>query len=63
MQQAGFAAPPTTWDEWTQALGAIKTLVGSDRYSILLPLNEFWPLVTLSPAATLGAAARPRPFR
>ncbi len=48
LQQAGFNAPPTTWDEWTQTLGAIKTLVGADRYSILLPLNEFWPLVTLS---------------
>jgi multiple sugar transport system substrate-binding protein len=48
LQRAGFAAPPTTWDEWTQMLGAIKSLVGSDRYSILLPLNEFWPLVTLA---------------
>ena len=48
LQQAGFNAPPTTWDEWTQMLRAIKTLVGADRYSILLPLNEFWPLVTLS---------------
>jgi multiple sugar transport system substrate-binding protein len=48
LQQAGFSAPPVTWDEWTQMLGAIKAMVGSDRYSILLPLNEFWPLVTLS---------------
>lgn len=48
LQRAGFAAPPTTWDEWTQMLGAIKALVGADRYSILLPLNEFWPLVTLA---------------
>jgi len=48
LQRAGFAAPPTTWAEWTQMLGAIKTLVGADRYSILLPLNEFWPLVTLA---------------
>jgi multiple sugar transport system substrate-binding protein len=48
LQQAGFNAPPTTWDEWTQMLGAIKALVGFDRYSILLPLNEFWPLVTLA---------------
>jgi multiple sugar transport system substrate-binding protein len=48
LQQAGFNAPPVTWDEWTQMLGAIKALVGADRYSILLPLNEFWPLVTLS---------------
>jgi multiple sugar transport system substrate-binding protein len=48
LQQAGFAAPPTTWDEWTQMLAGIKALVGADRYSILLPLNEFWPLVTLA---------------
>jgi len=48
LQRAGFAAPPTTWDEWLQMLGAIKELVGADRYSILLPLNEFWPLVTLA---------------
>jgi multiple sugar transport system substrate-binding protein len=48
LQRAGFAAPPTTWDEWTQMLGAIKAMVGADRYSILLPLNEFWPLVTLA---------------
>ncbi len=41
LQQAGFDAPPRTWDEWTQMLGAIKALVGSERYSILLPLNEF----------------------
>lgn len=48
LQQAGFSAPPTTWHEWTQMLGAIKTLVGPQRYSILLPLNEFWPLTTLA---------------
>ena len=63
LQQAGFNAPPTTWDEWTQMLGAIKTLVGADRYSILLPLNEFWPLVTLSLQHACGAAARPRALR
>lgn len=48
LQQAGFAAPPTTWSEWTQMLGAIKALVGAQRYAILLPLNEFWPLTTLA---------------
>jgi multiple sugar transport system substrate-binding protein len=48
LQQAGFDAPPSTWHEWTQMLGAIKTLVGAQRYSILLPLNEFWPLTTLA---------------
>ena len=48
LHQAGFDAPPTTWAEWERMLGAIKTLVGRDRYSILLPLNEFEPLLVLS---------------
>jgi multiple sugar transport system substrate-binding protein len=29
-------------------LGAIKKMVGRDRYSVLLPLNEFEPLLVLS---------------
>ncbi len=28
LQQAGFDAPPATWHEWTQMLGAIKAMVG-----------------------------------
>ena len=51
LQQAGFDAPPATWDEWTQMLGAIKALVGPERYSVLLPLNEFEPLLDAGPAA------------
>lgn len=66
LQQAGFSAPPTTWHEWTQMLGAIKTLVGPQRYSILLPLNEFWPLTTLAlqqPAELLRDNGRYGNFR
>ena len=48
LQKAGFNAPPTTWAEWEQMLGAIKAMVGHDRYSVLLPLNEFEPLLVLS---------------
>jgi multiple sugar transport system substrate-binding protein len=48
LQQAGFDAPPTTWSQWEQMLGAIKKMVGRDRYSVLLPLNEFEPLLVLS---------------
>lgn len=48
LRQAGFTDPPTTWDEWTQMLAAIKALIGPDRYSILLPLNEFEPLLVLA---------------
>ena len=48
LAQAGFANPPRTWDEWLQMLAGIKAMVGSERYAILLPLNEFEPLVALS---------------
>lgn len=48
LAQAGFAAPPRSWSEWQQALAAIKQRVGPDRYSILLPLNEFEPLLVLA---------------
>jgi multiple sugar transport system substrate-binding protein len=48
LRQAGFASPPRTWDEWVQMLVAIKAMVGPERYSILLPLNEFEPLLVLA---------------
>jgi multiple sugar transport system substrate-binding protein len=48
LKQAGFSAPPQTWAEWTQMLAAVKSLVGPDRYSVLLPLNEFEPLEVLA---------------
>ena len=48
LRQAGFDAPPQTWDQWSEMLGAIKQLVGPNRYSVLLPLNEFEPLLVLA---------------
>ncbi len=48
LQQAGFNAPPTTWEEWTRMLAAVKEQVGPDRYAVLLPLNEFEPLLVLA---------------
>lgn len=48
LRQAGFAEPPKTWDEWSRVLAAVKAMVGPARYSVLLPLNEFEPLVALS---------------
>src|SRR5947199_255663 len=48
LAQAGFAAPPRSWIEWQQMLAAIKARAGPDRYSILLPLNEFEPLLVLA---------------
>ena len=48
LAQAGYASPPKSWDEWQRMLEALKETVGRDRYAILLPLNEFEPLVALS---------------
>lgn len=48
LSQAGFQEPPQSWQEWSDMLAAIKHLVGPDRYSVLLPLNEFEPLLVLS---------------
>lgn len=46
--EAGFASPPETWDEWTEMLDDVKRRVGPRRYSILLPLNEYEPLLVLA---------------
>jgi multiple sugar transport system substrate-binding protein len=48
LAQAGFAAPPRHWGEWSEMLSAIKRRVGAERYAILLPLNEYDPLVALA---------------
>ena len=48
LAEAGFAAPPRSWAEWQTMLAAVKQRVGPERYSILLPLNEFEPLLALA---------------
>jgi multiple sugar transport system substrate-binding protein len=48
LAQAGFDAPPQRWSEWLQMQAAIKAMVGSERYAVLLPLNEFEPLLALA---------------
>jgi multiple sugar transport system substrate-binding protein len=47
LKQAGFDAPPRSWEDWERALAAIKKERGPDRYAILLPLNEPEPLIAL----------------
>jgi len=47
LKQAGFDTPPRSWEEWQRALAAVKHEVGPSRYAILLPLNEFEPLLAL----------------
>ncbi len=66
LRQAGFEEPPQTWAQWSEMLAAIKKLVGPDRYSVLLPLNEFEPLLVLGlqlPAELLREDGRFGNFR
>jgi multiple sugar transport system substrate-binding protein len=48
LAQAGYDHPPTTWSEWARMLAAIKVNVGTDRYGVLFPINEFEPLLALA---------------
>jgi maltose-binding protein MalE len=43
LARAGWDPMPVTWSEWRQAMQAVKALVGSDRYAVFLPLNEWVP--------------------
>lgn len=45
---AGFDDVPTTWHAWRQAMAALKARAAPDQYAILLPLNEFEPLLVLA---------------
>jgi multiple sugar transport system substrate-binding protein len=48
LRDAGFSAPPRSWPEWTQMLAGIARQAPADRHAILLPLNEFEPLLALA---------------
>jgi multiple sugar transport system substrate-binding protein len=43
---AGIDAPPRSWAEWERAMAALKK--NSTGYAMLLPLNEFEPLLALA---------------
>ena len=48
LARAGYASPPASWPEWTRMMAAVRQRAGPDRYAILLPLNEFEPLLALA---------------
>ena len=48
LAQAGFDHPPRSWEEWGRMMAAVKKRGGPERYAVLLPLNEFEPLLALS---------------
>ena len=45
---AGISSVPVNWTQWQAAMLAIKRQVGAERYAVLLPLNEFEPLLNLA---------------
>ncbi|WP_255516281.1 sugar ABC transporter substrate-binding protein [Luteimonas suaedae] len=47
LADAGFDAPPSSWDEWEAAMAAVEREVGPGRYAAMLPLNEFEQLLSL----------------
>ncbi|HET7501158.1 MAG TPA: sugar ABC transporter substrate-binding protein [Kofleriaceae bacterium] len=48
---AGVTTLPVTWPDWLAAMRAIKAQVGPARYAILLPLDEYEPLIALALSA------------
>jgi multiple sugar transport system substrate-binding protein len=53
LDNVGITEPPTSWANWLEAMSRIKRQLGADRYAILVPINEWQPLVIL--ALQLGA--------
>jgi len=48
LAKAGYTHAPATWTEWQAMLAAVKKQVGPDNYAVLLPTNEFEPLLALA---------------
>ncbi len=47
LREAGVEAVPATWDGWLGAMRAVQANAGPGQYAVLLPLNEFEPLLIL----------------
>lgn len=66
LAKAGIRQSPRNWADWLAAMRAVKRMVGPRRYAILLPLNEFEPLLNLAiqqPEPLLRAGGRFGNFR
>jgi multiple sugar transport system substrate-binding protein len=48
LAQAGYDAPPRSWAEWTKMLASIRQRNVAGQYGVVLPPNEFEPLVALA---------------
>jgi multiple sugar transport system substrate-binding protein len=72
LMRAGYRELPGSWDEWRRAMVAVRRELGPDHFAILLPANEFAPLVALALASgspllkdngTRGAFSQPEFMR
>ena len=63
LRAAGFSAPPPTGPTGCAAMRAIKARAAPGDYAILLPINEYEPLLALALQQPRAAAARRRPLR
>lgn len=48
LKNAGYSQIPDNWNDWIKSLKKIKENIGEKKYSILLPLNEYEPLMTFA---------------
>ena len=48
LRQAGYSQPPKTWAEWEQMNAALKKIMGTHGYPVLMPLNEFEPQLSFA---------------
>jgi multiple sugar transport system substrate-binding protein len=47
-ERAGITHMPERWDEWRQALVAVKQHLGHEGYALFLPPNEYEPLLVFA---------------
>jgi multiple sugar transport system substrate-binding protein len=68
LERAGYSSMPTTWKGWREAMESTKRVAGSNKFALLLPVNEWTQPVILGLQAgspllkengTRGAFAEP----
>ncbi len=48
LAQCGYQNVPNNWKDWQSAMRIMKGKIGAQKYPILLPVNEYEPLITLA---------------
>lgn len=48
LERAGLSSPPRTWSAWRDGMTRVKERAAAGEFAILLPVNEWQPLVILA---------------